>query len=163
MTNESKQNTKYSEPTKISKILVPLDDSDNSKRALIEAVSLARLSNASITGIYVISSEKGTESFVDALKPLSTLEEKNYDEKQLADANGIMGESEKICKDHAIPFKGIVAKGTPGNKIVQYAQEKGYDHIVIGMTGKGHVGEVLLGSVSYYVIHHADIPVTVVK
>ena len=163
MINDYEQNTKYPEPLKISKILVPLDGSDNSKRALIEAISLARLSGASITGIYVISSEKGTESFVDALKPLSTLEEKNYNEKQLADANGIMGESEKICKERSILFKGIVANGPPGNKIVQYSQEKKYDHIVIGMTGKGHVGEVLLGSVSYYVIHHADIPVTVVK
>lgn len=147
----------------ISKILVPLDGSDNSIHALTEAISLARVSNASITGIYVISSEKGTESFVETLKPLSTLEEKNYTEKQLSEANGIMGDARKICKENSVSFQGVTAKGIPGDKIVQYAQDNGFDHIVIGMTGKGHVGEVLLGSVSYHVIHHADIPVTVVK
>ena len=154
------KNTKQKE---ISKILVPLDGSDNSIHALMEAISLARISNASITGIFVISSEKGTESFVEMLKPLSTLEEKNYTEKQLSEANGVMGEAGKICEENSVSFQGIAAKGVPGDKIVQYAHHKGFDHIVIGMTGKGHVGEVLLGSVSYYVIHHSDIPVTVVK
>lgn len=85
--------------SKLEKILVPLDGSDNSKRALIEAISLATTSNAKITGIYVISSEQGMESFVDALKPLSTLEEKNYTGKQLAEANGIMGEAKNICRN----------------------------------------------------------------
>ena len=155
--------SKNKKQKEISKILVPLDGSDNSIHALMEAISIARPSNASITGIYVISSEKGTESFVDTLKPLSSLEEKNYTEKQLLEANGIMGDAGKICKENSISFQGIAAKGVPGDKIVQYAHYKEFDHIVIGMTGKGHVGEVLLGSVSYHVIHHADIPVTVVK
>ena len=157
------KDTSKNKKQKISKILVPLDGSDNSIHALMEAISIARPSNASITGIYVITSEKGTESFVDALKPLSPLEEKNYTGKQLSEANGIMGNAGKICEENSVRFQGITAKGVPGDKIVQYAHDKEFDHIVIGMTGKGHVGEVLLGSVSYHVIHHADIPVTVVK
>ena len=92
--------SKNKKQKEISKILVPLDGSDNSVRALIEAISLAIPSNASITGIYIISTEKGTESFIEALKPLSTLEEKNYEEKQLAEANGIMGEAKKICEEN---------------------------------------------------------------
>jgi len=153
-------NVKLSE---IRKILVPLDGSDNSKRALVEAISLAKLCDAVITGIYVISSEQGMGSFVDALKPLSTLEEKNYDGKQLSEANGIMGEAKNICKEYSVEFNGIATNGIPGNKIVQYVQDNEFDHIVIGMSGKGHVGEILLGSVSDHVIHHANIPVTIVK
>lgn len=145
------------------KILVPLDGSDNSKRALMEAISFAGLTNAPITGLYVISSDVGTESFVEALKPLSSIEEKNYTEKQLSEANGVMGEAKKMCEENHIRFQGIVAKGSIGSKIVQYAKDHEFDHIVIGMTGKGHIGEVLLGSVSYYVIHNAEIPVMVVK
>lgn len=149
--------------SKIRKILVPLDGSDNSKRALVESISLAKFCNATITGIYVISSEQGMGSFVDALKPLSTLEEKNYDLKQLSEANGIMGEAKNICKEHSIDFSGVATNGIPGNKIVQYGQDNNFDHIVIGITGKGHIGEILLGSVSDYVIHHANVPVTIVK
>ena len=129
----------------------------------MEAISLAKLPQASVTGIYVVSSDQGTESFIEALKPLSTLEEKNYTTKHLSEANGIMGEAKELCQENSVSFTGIAAKGVPGDKIVQYANDKGFDHIVIGMTGKGHVGEVLLGSVSYHVIHHANIPVTVVK
>ena len=149
--------------SKMKKILVPLDGSDNSKRALVEAISLAKLCDATITGIYVISSEQGMGSFVDALKPLSTLEEKNYDRKQLSEANGIMGEAKNVSKEYSVEFNGIATNGIPGNKIVQYVQDNEFDHIVIGMTGKGHIGEILLGSVSDYVIHHANIPVTIVK
>jgi len=148
---------------RLSKILVPLDGSDNSKRALLEATFLASLSKASITGIYIISSENESKSFIESLKPLSTLEEKNYTGKQLSEANGIMGEAKQMCEENNVDFEGIAAKGTPGPKIIQYSQDKEFDHIVIGMTGKGHVGEVLLGSVSYHVIHHANLPVTVVK
>ena len=129
----------------------------------MEAIILARGADASITGIYVISSEKGTKSFVETMKPVSPLEEKNYTKKQLLEANAIMGDAGKICNDNGVNFQGIAAKGMPGEKIVQYANDKKFDHIVIGMTGKGHVGEILLGSVSYHVIHNAVVPVTVVK
>jgi len=158
--NPENSNVKIS---KLKKILVPLDGSDNSKRALIEAISLAKISDAKITGIYVISSEQGMGSFVDALKPLSTLEEENYAGKQLSEANGIMGEAKNVCKKYPVEFNGIAANGIPGNKIIQYAQDNDFDHIVIGISGKGHIGEVLLGSVSDYVIHHANVPVTIVK
>ncbi len=148
---------------KIKKILVPLDGSPNSKRALADAIFLAKLTNSPITGIYVIHSEPENDSFFDILKPLSSLEEKGFEVKQLAEANVMMGEANMECQQHNIVFEGIVAQGTPGYKIVKFAENKDFDIIVIGMTGRGRADELILGSVSYYVVHRAKIPVLVIK
>lgn len=49
-----------------------------------------------------------------------------------------------------------------GRVICESAVEHGCDVIVIGSHGASHTGEVLLGSVSQYVLHHAESPILVV-
>ena len=46
---------------KIKKILVPLEGSKNSLRGLDMAITLARASNATITGIYVVYAPSHSE------------------------------------------------------------------------------------------------------
>lgn len=55
-----------------------------------------------------------------------------------------------------------VRAGNPGMVICNRAAEEDVDCIVMGRRGRGRVREVLLGSVSHYVVHHAPCPVTVV-
>jgi len=52
--------------------------------------------------------------------------------------------------------------GDPGSQICEYAREKGVDAVVMGRRGHTRVGELLLGSVSHYVVHHLDRPVTLI-
>ncbi|GAB6876891.1 universal stress protein [Thermaerobacter litoralis] len=56
-----------------------------------------------------------------------------------------------------------VAIGAPGPEICRYAQNGGFQVIVMGRRGLGRVQEVLLGSVSEYVLRHAHLPVLVVQ
>lgn len=51
--------------------------------------------------------------------------------------------------------------GTPGREICEEAQ--GYDMVVIGCRGRSPVSELLLGSTSAYVVHHAPCPVLVLR
>ena len=148
---------------KLKKILVPIDGSSNSTRSLFDAIFLAKVADASITGIYVVYSESETDTFLEILKPLSGLDEKGFVGKQLSEANVMMGEANEECKKNNVNFEGVVAQGNPGAKIIQFAEDKDFDIIVIGMTGKGHTNEVLFGSVSYYVTHKAKLPVLLVK
>ncbi len=53
--------------------------------------------------------------------------------------------------------------GEPGQEICQTAKEWEADLIVIGRHARGGISELLLGSVSNYVIHHATCSVLVVK
>ncbi len=53
--------------------------------------------------------------------------------------------------------------GQPAEEICKYADAQGIDLIVIGSRGRSAFTELLLGSVSSQVLHHATCPVTVVR
>ncbi len=145
------------------KILVPLDGSENSRRALIEAITLSKHTKSSVTGLYVIKSEESDKPFVDMLQPLSNIEEKGYETKRLSEADHLMKDLKELCGSNGIEFQGIASMGTPSHKIVQYAEKNNFDLVIMGMRGKGHLDEMLLGSVSYYVLHKSKVPVLIVK
>jgi nucleotide-binding universal stress UspA family protein len=56
-----------------------------------------------------------------------------------------------------------VRAGTPADEIIRAANELNVDLIVVGGRGKGAVEAILLGSVSYRVLHHAPCPVLVTR
>ncbi|MFB6346458.1 MAG: universal stress protein [bacterium] len=55
-----------------------------------------------------------------------------------------------------------IEPGDPGPKICSVADAINADGIIMGRRGRGAASEMLLGSVSRYVTHHANCPVTVV-
>ncbi len=55
-----------------------------------------------------------------------------------------------------------LVEGDPGETIVDRAEQGSVDEIFMGRRGRGRATELLLGSVSHYVTHHAPCPVTVV-
>lgn len=52
--------------------------------------------------------------------------------------------------------------GDPGTEICEIARDENVDGIIMGRRGRSTVGELLLGSVSHYVVHHVECPVTLV-
>jgi nucleotide-binding universal stress UspA family protein len=54
-------------------------------------------------------------------------------------------------------------EGRPGPTIISEAERLGADLLVLGSHGQGALADVLLGSVSLYVVHHSHIPVCVVR
>jgi nucleotide-binding universal stress UspA family protein len=75
-------------------------------------------------------------------------------------------EAEQILRDAVakvpedIPVKTLVRRGKPGREIVAQALGCDYDAILLCARGVGRVG-ALVGSVSSYVMHHADVAVFV--
>ncbi|KAJ8301682.1 hypothetical protein KUTeg_020669 [Tegillarca granosa] len=51
----------------------------------------------------------------------------------------------------------------PGEGIVKMSKDEKVSYIVIGSRGLGTIRRTLLGSVSDYVVHHADVPVMVCR
>ncbi|MHA7646605.1 universal stress protein [Nitrosopumilus sp. S4] len=138
---------------KIKKILVPLDGSSNSYRGLDVAIHMARQCQASITGLYVLGITKPNPN--DPISPL---------EKVLLEyAQKIMKKSKLIAAKKGILFYDSVSYGDDEKRIVEIAEKKNFDLIVIGSRGMGSAKEIFLGSTSKYVLHKSKKPVLIVK
>lgn len=138
---------------KIKKILVPLDGSPNSFRGLDVAIHMARQCQATITGLYVagITRPKTNE-------PITSLEKILLDHAQK-----IMKKGKLKAAQQGILFFDRVSYGDDGKRIVDVAERKTFDLIVIGSRGMGAAKEIFLGSTSNYVLHKSKKPVLIVK
>lgn len=137
----------------IKNILVPLDGSKNSIRALKNAIQLAKQTDASITGISVIQSFPTEMGLVRTIvgKALS----KHY--------KRFMPIAKAMCTKGKVEFLDVIEYGEEGRTIVSFAQKNNFDLIVIGSRGMGALGELFLGSTSNYVMHSSKIPVLIIK
>jgi nucleotide-binding universal stress UspA family protein len=71
---------------------------------------------------------------------------------------------EKAAAELSLPagrVQFVVQEGMPRDVLTRAAQ--GSDLLVVGSRGHGAVGGFLLGSVSAYCVHHATVPVVVVR
>ena len=137
----------------IKKILVPLDGSTNSFRGLDVAIHMARQSHATITGLYVAGITKPRTS-----EPITPLEK-----ILLEHAQKIMKKAKLKAAKKGILFFDRVSYGDDGERIVDIAEKKNFDLIVIGSRGMGSAKEIFLGSTSNYVLHKSKKPVLIVK
>jgi nucleotide-binding universal stress UspA family protein len=139
----------------VTKILVPLDGSKNSRRGLEMAISVARQFGATITGVYSINAPPHSE-----FRGVGSVQESLNDE-----IKKFMEEAKVLAAQNGIVFKEKMMRGDVGYNIVKLAQNKKekFNLIVIGSRGRGSVKEMFFGSVSNYVIHAAKIPVLIVK
>jgi len=60
-----------------------------------------------------------------------------------------------------VQYVGIL--GIPEEKLVEYCKEKNMDLLLMGAFSKGRVKELILGSVTSFVMHHLNIPILLVK
>ena len=141
----------------LRKILVPLDGSDNSQRALDAAIFLAKKSNAKIVCLYSINFIPIAETqMFDPLR--CQIEEKKYAEQ-------VMQKAKTLCTQNDIEFTKVIEFGMPGNTILNFIKNKNnkIDLVVMGSRGQSGLKEIFLGSVSNYVLHKSHIPVLIIK
>ena len=145
------------------KILVPLDGSRNSLRALKESINLSKFTNSQIIGIYVIPEDISSLPLVEIFQPLSTLHPTGFQKKISKYGEKIIAGAKEICQKNRTKFLGKILVGNPGYDIVKFSKINKIDLIVIGSRGKGPTKEIFLGSVSNYVVHKAKCPVMIIK
>jgi nucleotide-binding universal stress UspA family protein len=131
-------------------ILVAIDGSPSSRRALKHAVELARAGNAKLTLMTVAPplSSYVTLGGISAETMLSELDEW---------AKGILDEAARTVPEDVIAHK-VQGTGHAGPEIVKELQRGGYDLIVLGSRGRGRAREGVLGSVNGYVHFHSRVP-----
>ena len=138
----------------ISSILVPVDFSSPSSKALKYAVALARQHGAKIIPMFVVELSEIVGMFqllLDDNEIKATCEAKLLKFARKASAPGTM-------IDHV-----LVRKGRPYREIVDAARTLKSDLIVISTHGYSGVTRALVGSVTERVVREAPCPVLVVR
>ena len=81
------------------------------------------------------------------------------------DKNGaqILAEALEIFADFDGRVSTKLEYGHAGIKITELSKESGYSLIIMGCRGLSGVKQLLLGSVSNYVLHYAQCPTLIVK
>ncbi|MGB9676791.1 MAG: universal stress protein [Candidatus Bathyarchaeales archaeon] len=152
------------------KILVPLDGSEHSLRALDVAIQIAKKFGAKITLIHVYSvtvrpamMPEPTPMSTFGIPVMTPAEVSSIIEATRKAGSRILEEGEQRVKAENIEVETKLEEGHAVQEIVRVSKEGNYDLIVIGARGISKLREILLGSVSDAVIHHATCPVLVVK
>jgi universal stress protein A len=143
-------------PFKVKHILVPIDFSDCSKKALQYALPLAREQKAALTLLYVVAPAYGAgeNGGIDYGQLEASMREGA--EKELAKlvVNEVRGE---------VSTDALVRVGSPAREIIETAKSLPADLIVISTHGRTGLKHVLLGSVAEHVVQGAPCPVLVVR
>lgn len=151
----------------LRRILVPIDGSPTSFKALEYALSLGKAFDSELVVTHVADpydlspvSDPKTVKIApgDASVKQTKEDKKKADEaaltiaKQLAERAGYL----KIAFEHSIDKD-------PAQRILAEAKELGMDAIVMGNRGRGSAKAFFLGSVSTKVVSNATCPVIIVK
>ena len=158
-----------------SKILVAIDGSEPSMDAAEYAIAVAKRYDATTTIIHVIPqeiryeySEEPTTSNSNSSLLAGIIEShrQNAEEwfkkireksKEGEEKNDNNGNNIKLDTDVIVATKSIAAE------IIDYAENYGFDLIVIGTRGRTGFKKLLLGSVASAVVTYAHCPVMVTK
>jgi nucleotide-binding universal stress UspA family protein len=152
------------------KILVPLDGSEHSLKALERATEIAKKFSGKITLIHVYSVSiqpimlpEPTTLGSPSIPILTGAEVSRIAEAAREFGNRILRDGEEKVKAEKVQVEKKLVEGHAVEEIVRAATEGNFDLIVIGARGISHIREILLGSVTDGVIHHVHCPVLVVK
>lgn len=137
----------------IKNILVPVDGSDGSDKAVEKAVEIAKICGAKLNFLYVANINQLainaalTHAILEAVKKAGQT---------------ILERAENLVPNE-ISYETFLETGSPAVMILDFKEKLSADLIVMGSRGLGLVKGVLLGSVSQYIMEQADCPVLVVK
>jgi len=137
-------------------ILVAMDGSEASQRALSDAVDLAKLCNAKLHAIYVV--ETGLFSSL----PMEGTVEIMYSVLE-KEGEEVMERAKKYAAGKGITVITHMNQGHAGSEILALAEEEKADIIIVGSHGKSNTDRLLIGSVSTFVVAHSTITTMVVR
>jgi nucleotide-binding universal stress UspA family protein len=142
----------------MQKLLIPVDSSENAMRALHHALRLAR-ENGPVELLIVTAHEAAASSpRVLAYRSLEEVE-KIYKEQSEA----ILRPALAAAAAAGVKYESEIVIGDIPKTIVDCAEARGCDGIVMGTRGMGAIGNLVMGSVATKVIHLTKLPVTLVK
>jgi nucleotide-binding universal stress UspA family protein len=155
------------------KILVAIDNSETSDRLFAEALDLARATQSALLLVHSLSGDDdggplplysrldsiywapGTEIDFEAWR----VDWNRYETASLERLQRYSGTANAT----GVPSEFRQLVGNPGKVLCTAAHQWNADLIILGNRGRSGLAELVLGSVSNYVLHHAPCSVLVIK
>ncbi len=135
------------------KLLVPLDGSEIAAKVLPKVVELAKSCQAKVTLFHVCYG--GVGAFSGEASPGVIRAEEAQEQKF---CSTFLAKAAKDLRDQGLNADSACEDGVPAREIIAFAQDKGYDLIVLGTHGAGEVAWYM-GGVADKVASHATVPV----
>ena len=147
-------------------LLVGLDHSRESERALAYAIDVAEATEGSIMAIHVVDP---TVLEIFESEPITTFSdaEGRLIVESLEDAelrgNDLLDAAVDQASERSVELEPVLLYGDPIHLLSTYGEEEDIDSIVVGHQGMSPRVEHLVGSVAKGVVEWATVPVTVVR
>ncbi|MFC6753910.1 universal stress protein [Halorubrum tibetense] len=138
----------------ISRVLVPMDDSEMAERALRYALDAHP--DAEITVLHVV----GEPSLMMGDATGIAL----ADDPQAAareNASGLLERADEIAAEYDVEIETVVRIGHPARAVINMTE--GFDAVVIGSHGGSLADRLLVGNIAEKIVRRSAAPVTVVR
>lgn len=138
----------------ISRVLVPMDDSDSAAEALKYALEVH--ADAEITVLHVVG---GGSTMMGEAAKIAIADD--VEDAAREDAESVLKRARSIADDYEVGIETAIAIGDPATNVIEAAED--FDAVVIG-AHSGTLSERLFGKdVTRTVFRRSSVPVTIVR
>jgi nucleotide-binding universal stress UspA family protein len=140
------------------RLLVPIDSSESATRALEYAIGLAKADPSMELHLVNVHAPPIVYGEIAVY-----LKEEKIKALQRQHSDDILKPAIEAAKAAGVKVVSDILIGDVATLLVEYAETKGCECIVMGTRGMSAIGNLFLGSVATKVLHLAKLPVTLVK
>ncbi len=150
------------------KILVAIDRSPIGEKVFETGLTLAKAFDSQLMLLHILSQESQdspidfapySESYNSETLETFQKEWKNFEQESLK----LLQQWSEKANSQGVKTEFTQLTGNPGSSIVKFSQDWGADLIIMGRRGQSTLKEILVGSVSSYVIHRSHCAVHLIQ
>jgi nucleotide-binding universal stress UspA family protein len=139
----------------LKNLIVAVDGSKSSEKALSTAIDLAKALSASLTLVTVAPFHALPAATASAIPIVHDAEVKVHEE--------LLARLQAKVATAGLKASTVLLDGLVSEEILNYLAEHPFDMLIMGARGLSTGQRLFLGSVSDAVVHHAKLPVLIVR
>jgi len=141
---------------RISNVLIPVDFSGASRKAMHYATHLAMKFNAKLTAVHIIPSFAAFNyAFPD--------DTREFEQKAFLETRRLLPAEIPEAYREQLSSQTIVKSGDVRDELLGVVAEEGVDLIVMGTHGRRHLSRFFLGSTTEAILRHVPVPILTVS
>ena len=142
-----------------STILMPVDGSDVSNHALEEGLSLAKALGSRVILVYIVDMTIAAMPEAELGVANAEIMRRSFIEQ----GNNVIRAAEAAARAKGVPYESVIEEGDVHDGIVETADKRGVELVVMGTHGRRGLNRLLLGSVAQSVTKRAHCPVLLIR